>query len=156
MNIRIYRLVFAFVIAAFTFPLQAADQHGSSEEAVALVKKAIDFYKKNGAEKAYQAINNHDPAFKNKDLYLFASDVKLGAPLAAHGANPKMVGKDMSQLKDVDGNYFAKKMVELAQSKEGKGWVDYKWPNPINGQIEQKSTYVERIDDIYFGCGIYK
>jgi len=156
MNIVVRAVLSAFAFALFAAPLQAAEEHGTSQEAVALVKKAIDFYKKNGAEKTYQAINKQDPAFKTKDLYLFASPLKQGAPLAAHGANPKMVGKDLSQLKDADGNYFAQKMIDLAQSKEGKGWVDYKWPNPVSGQIEPKSTYVERVDDIYFACGIYK
>src|SRR5450830_815109 len=70
MNIRIYRLVFAFVIAAFTFPLQAADQHGSSEEAVALVKKAIDFYKKNGAEKPTKRLITTTPHLRIR-IFIF-------------------------------------------------------------------------------------
>ncbi len=156
MNIVVRTLLSALTFTLFAAPLQAAEEHGTSQEAVALVKKAIDFYKKNGPDKTFDLINKQDPMFKMKDLYLIASPIKLGAPLAAHGANPKLLGKDLSQLKDADGVYFTKKLVEMAQSKEGKGWVDYKWPNPVSGQVEQKSTYVERVDDIYFGCGIYK
>jgi len=133
----------------------AADQHGTAQEAVALVHKAIDYYKKNGKEKTYAMINDESPEFKAKDLYLFSSDLKAG-PLAAHGANRKMVGKDMSMLKDADGNSITQKILDVANSKEGKGWADYKWPNPVTKEIEQKSTYVERVDDIYFACGIYK
>jgi signal transduction histidine kinase len=141
------------------FPLSSAfaqEEHGTKDEAVALVKKAIDYYKKNGADKTYAAINNQDPNFKIKDLYLFAAPLKPTSPLLAHGANVKMVGKDLSQLKDADGNYIARMISEVAQSKDGKGWIDYKWPNPISKQIEQKTTYIERVDDIYFACGVYK
>jgi signal transduction histidine kinase len=59
-------------------------------------------------------------------------------------------------MRDGDGVFFVKKISEVAASKAGKGWVDYKWPNPITKELEQKSTYVERVDDVYFACGIYK
>lgn len=39
---------------------------------------------------------------------------------------------------------------------EGKGWLDYKWLNPATSTMEQKSTYVEKLDDMVIGCGIYK
>jgi signal transduction histidine kinase len=156
MNIVVRTLLSAFAFVLFTAPLHAAEEHGTSQEAIALVKKAIDFYKKNGAEKTFDLINKQDPMFKTKDLYLIAQPLKQGAPLAAHGSNPKLLGKDLSQLKDADGVNFTQKLLDTAQSKEGKGWVDYKWPNPVSGHVEQKSTYVERVDDLYFGCGIYK
>ena len=145
------------VLALFAVsPVLAAEDHGTSQEAVALVKKTIEYYKKNGAEKTYAAINAQNPEFKYKDLYIYAGAVKSNGIMAARGANLKMVGKDMSELKDPDGVYIFKKVYEVAQSKEGKGWIDYKWPNPVSKQIEQKSTYIERVDDIYFACGIYK
>jgi len=46
-------------------------------------------------------------------------------------------------------------MVEVAKGK-GKGWVEYKWPNPVNSAIESKASYVERVDDMLVGSGIYK
>ncbi|HEX7642088.1 MAG TPA: cache domain-containing protein [Burkholderiaceae bacterium] len=141
--------------ALFVFTQVHAAEHGTAQEAVALVHKAIDYYKKNGKEKTYAMINDENPEFKVKDLYVFSSDLKAG-PLGAHGANRKMVGKDMSMLKDADGNSITQKILDVANSKEGKGWADYKWPNPVTKEIEQKSTYVERVDDLYFACGIYK
>jgi len=149
--------LFVTILAMFVAtPALAADEHGTSQEAISLVKKTIDYYKKNGGEKTYAAINSQSSEFKFKDLYVFAAPIKSGGVLSAHGANPKLVGKDLSELKDADGNFITKRMVEVAQSKEGKGWVDYKWPNPVTKEIQQKSTYVERVDDIYFACGIYK
>ena len=142
----------AFVAAA---PSIAQDR-GTAADATALVKKVIGYYKANGKDKTWAAINEQNPDFKYKDLYVFGSIAKEGQPLAAHGANPRMVGKDMGELKDADGFPFAKKIIEIALSKEGKGWVDYKWPNPVTKAIEPKSTYVERVDDVYFAVGIYK
>jgi cytochrome c len=99
----------------------------------ALIKKVITFYKANGKEKTFAAINAQSPDFKSR-----------------------MVGKDMGELNDADGFSFAKKITEIAISKEGKGWVDYKWPNPVTKAIEAKSTYIERADDVYFAVGVYK
>lgn len=76
--------------------------------------------------------------------------------MLAHGVNPKLIGKNLDDMKDVDGVYFARKFRDVAASKEGKGWVDYKWPNAQSGQMEAKRSYVERVDDLYFACGIYK
>ena len=63
--------------------------------------------------------------------------------------------KDMNQLRDANGKYFSKEMRDLAMS--GKtGWVDYVWVNPVNKQLEPKSSYVKKVNDSYFvGVGIY-
>lgn len=135
-----------------------ADEHGTADEAVALVKKVIVYYKANGPDKTWAEINRRDHSmFTSKDLYVFVGGVGPNTPTPAHGANPKLVGKVMTDLKDVDDVPFTRMMHEIANSKEGKGWVDYKWPNPVTKQIEKKSTYVERLDDKYYvACGIYK
>ncbi|GAB2837494.1 cache domain-containing protein [Pseudoduganella ginsengisoli] len=135
--------------------LAMAQERGTAEEAVALVKKGAAFYKANGKEKLAAEINSRSPMFQEKDLYLFMSPAAGGA-LIAHGANAKMVGKTLGDMRDVDGVNFVQKFRDVANSKEGKGWVDYKWPNAKTGQLEQKSTYIERVDDVYLAAGIYK
>ncbi|NHZ80022.1 histidine kinase [Massilia sp. CCM 8695] len=131
-----------------------AAERGTSEEAVALVKKAITYYKTNGMEKTAAEINGKTGLFESKDLYLFIAPVAPG-PVRAHGANTKLVGKELGDLRDVDGVYFTRRFREVA-AKEGKGWVEYKWPNAKSGALEAKSTYVERVDDVYLACGVYK
>lgn len=143
------------LIGATALAAAADDERGTQEEAVALVKKAIAYYKVNGRDKLAAEINNRAPQFRDKDLYLFVSPLTEGA-VYAHGANAKLVGKTLGDLRDVDGVSFVRKFREVANSKEGKGWVDYKWPNARSGQMEHKSTYIERVDDMYFACGIYK
>ncbi|KQX01999.1 histidine kinase [Massilia sp. Root418] len=149
-------IAMALLLAATSVAGAADDaERGTADEAVALVKKAIAYYKANGREKLAAEINNRTPQFREKDLYLFMSPYGGGAVIA-HGANAKLVGKSLGDLRDVDGVNFVQKFRELAASKEGKGWVDYKWPNSKTGALESKSTYVERVDDLYIACGIYK
>jgi signal transduction histidine kinase len=45
-------------------------------------------------------------------------------------------------------------MVEKA--KAGSGWVDYVSEHPKTKLPEEKTTYIEGVGDIFFGCGIYK
>lgn len=131
---------------------QAADQ-GTAAEAEALVKKAVAFMKANGNDKAYEEFTN-GKQFKDRDLYLFAYDF-TGKNLA-HGANPKLVGKDLSGLKDPDGKMILPPLVEIAKNK-GKGWSEsFKFRNPLTEKMEPKIVYVERVGDVFLGCGIYK
>ena len=73
----------------------------------------------------------------------------------AHGANEKMVAKNLMELKDVDGKPFVKERVELAQSK-GTFWQDYKFSDPLTKKIEPKLTYCEKLDDTVVCGGVYK
>lgn len=134
-------------------PAWAADK-GTADEAVAMVKKAAALIKSAGKEKAYAAIS--DPAnkdFHDRDLYVYVYD--LNGVALAHGNNPKMVGKNLMALPDSNGKLMIKEMVELAKSK-GTGWVEFKWPNPVTKAIEQKAGYIEKVDDVMVGSGIYK
>jgi cytochrome c len=133
-------------------PVYAGDT-GTKEEAMAMVKKATEYIKANGKEKAFAEFTNKKEQFVDRDLYIFVVDFK-GLTLA-HGGNEKLVGKDMFGLKDADDKLFIQNFIEVAKTK-GSGWVDYKWANPVTKKIENKSTYVFKVDDYFLGCGIYK
>lgn len=150
------RLALALGLSAVLPATQAlaANERGSAEEATALVKKGIAFLKANGNEATYAAISDPKGQFVDKDLYLFIFDAS-GKTLA-HGANVKLIGKNLTEMKDADDKFFIKEFLSVA-AKKGKGWVDYKWPHPITKNIEHKSTYIEKLDDgSIIGCGIYK
>ena len=134
--------------------LALAAEQGSADEAVAMVKKAESYIKANGRDKALAEFSNPQGKFRDRDLYVMVYD-QSGTNLA-HGANQKLVGKNLMALKDADGKLVVKAFLETAFSGAGKGWVDYKWPNPVSKAVEAKSTYVERYDDFLVGVGIYK
>ncbi|HYD81322.1 MAG TPA: cache domain-containing protein [Paucimonas sp.] len=145
-------LLLGFAVLLFSGAASAGDR-GTADEAIALVKKAADFLKANGKEKAYAEFSNPKGQFIDRDLYVFVFDM-TGKTLA-HGVNPKLLDKNLSELKDADGKYFIKEFLEVANTK-GKGWIDYKWTHPTTKAIEPKSTYVEKVGDVLIGCGIYK
>ena len=122
-------------------------------EATAMVKKGIAFIKTNGKDKGHAEISNKSGQFIDRDLYLVVYG--LDGVVRAHGANEKMVGKNLIDLKDVDGKAFVKERVELAQSK-GTFWQDYKFTNPTTKKIEPKSMYCEKLEDAAVCGGIYK
>jgi cytochrome c len=130
-----------------------AAQFGTAAEAEAMVKKAVQLIKTEGKEKAFLEINNPKGKFVDRDLYIFVYDTS--GKCVSHGFNQKMIGKDLVEMKDPDGKYFVKERIEIAKTK-GKGWQDYKFTDPITKKLEPKSAYIEKIDDLIVGCGIYK
>lgn len=146
------KLLFVFAAVTFGFTASAADR-ATPEEAVAMVKKVIEYMKANGTEKAIAEVNNVQGQFRDRDLYVTIND--LNAKTLAHGANVRMQGRNLIDLKDADGKFFMRERMELAKTK-GKGWQDYKFVNPETKQIEAKSMYFERVGDLIVNCGVYK
>jgi signal transduction histidine kinase len=133
--------------------MHAHASNATAAEATAMVKKGVVFIKANGKEKGYAAVSDKQGAFVDRDLYLVVYG--LDGVVRAHGANEKMIGKNLIELKDVDGKAFVKERVELGQSKPSF-WQDYKFTNPVTKKIEPKSMYCERLDDAVVCGGIYK
>jgi cytochrome c len=146
-------LAIGLLLGAGGMPLAAKEGNATKEEATAMVKKGVGFLKAQGKEKGHAEISNKAGAFTDRDLYLVVYG--LDGTVRAHGANEKMIGKNLIDLKDIDGKPFVKERVELAQAK-GTFWQDYKFTNPVTRKIEPKSMYCERLDDAVVCGGIYK
>jgi cytochrome c len=142
------------ILLLFVPNLSAAEDFGTRQEAVDMVKRVKALAARDGLQAAVEAVNSQRPEFKIKDLYPFI--YTLEGISVAHGANVKMVGKSWITTKDQDGNYLIQTMVATASSPEGSGWVKYKWPNPLTHKIQDKSAYIEQLGEDYFvGVGIY-
>ncbi|MCV2367805.1 cache domain-containing protein [Roseateles oligotrophus] len=131
-------------------------QKATTEDAVALVKKGVAYLKENGKEKAFAAFNDPQGQFVKGELYFFVYGTNGDGIVLAHGQNPKMLGKKLIDMKDVDGLPIIRDMTAIANSPEGKGWYKYKWPNSVTKAVEGKQSYVERVGDVWIGCGIYQ
>ena len=129
---------------------QAADD---KKEATELVDKAIVFAKANGKDKALAEISTSKGVFDKGDIYVFVYD--MTGVVVAHPKNPKLIGKNMLEMPDLDGKMFRKDIVAMAK-KQGSGWVDYKYKNPETGKAEDKSTYFKAADGMIYLCGVYK
>lgn len=130
-----------------------AETKATLPEATAMVKKGIAYIKANGKEKGQAEISNKGGQFVDRDLYLVV--YALDGTVRAHGANEKMIGKNLIELKDIDGKEFVKERVELAKSK-GAFTQDYKFTNPTTKKIEPKTMYCEKLDDAVVCGGVYK
>ena len=130
-----------------------AAEFGTKDEAVALVKKAVVFVKEQGVDKAYAEISNKSGKFVDRDLYVVVYG--LDGKVLAHGANAKLIGKEMLDAQDVDGKFFVKERVELARAS-GTFWQDYKFANPVSKKVEPKQMYCERVDETAVCAGVYK
>lgn len=133
---------------------RAEGTHGTADEAKALVERAAAHIKDVGTDKAFADFDDKsNPAFHDRDLYIFVRS--MDGNTVAHGANKGMIGHTSLDLKDADGKLYNKEMIELAKAK-GAGWVDYRWVNPMDKKIEQKSSYIEKVGDYVVGAGFYK
>ena len=150
-----YRLIIA-VAAVLTLSAFAADaaQFGTRDEAVAMVKRVQEKFKRDGAAATFAAITAQSRQFKDRDLYVYL--MNFDCVIQAHAARKELVGKSLFDFRDQDGIYPARRTVEVAKTK-GSGWIDYRWTNPKTHLVEAKSTYVERLGENYaVGVGIYK
>lgn len=137
-----------------TSPVFAAEDRGTKDEAKSMVDAALAHVKKVGAEQANKDFTTNKAAWTKKDLYVFAMD--LTGKMVAHGANEKLVGRDLINLKDSSGKTFVADMI--AAAKKGSGWVDYEWADPLTKKVEGKSSYVHMVPagSIFVGVGIYR
>ena len=140
------------LVAAATLS-HAAEGGATPEQAKAMVHKGVAFIKANGPDKGYAEITSKTGPFRFEDLYLVVYG--LDGMVHAHGANEKMVGRNLIELKDVDGKAFVKERVDLGRAKTSF-WQDYKFTNPENKKVEPKSMYCERLEQTVVCGGIYK
>jgi cytochrome c len=139
----------ALLVAAPGF----ASEEFTPQAVTQFVDKAADFYKANGREKTLAELSARNGRFQKGDVYVFAYD--LDGAVIAHPINPKLIGKNLLDVPDVDGKFFRKEILQTATVK-GSGWVDYRYRNSENGKTEPKTTYVRKVGDIILACGIYK
>jgi signal transduction histidine kinase len=151
--------IFAMIVAGAA----SAVDRSTAADAVEYMKKAQAYVKKNGMEKSLAEFNNAEGRFTAKgdinklgDLYIYSVDP---TGFQAIHKNPRIRGTNQLNLVDQDGVHFIREFVKLCfDSKEGKGWVNYRWPNPVTKEMAAKSSYVERVPgtDLCLGTGIYK
>lgn len=101
------------------------------------VKKAVEFFKANGADVTFVEINNPKSELNNPN-YIFVYD--LDSNCIAIGQHQDRIGKNFSKEKDRKGVYFVNKMAYKAK-KNKPGWIHYRWLG------SKKNSYVVRIQD---------
>ena len=113
-------------------------RQNTRDDLVSYVERAAALLEREGPTSACVAF--HEPRWMAGDWYLFVNaedDV-----LVCHPARPDLVGQDQTQLQDVNGVFLAREMAALANTPEGRGWVEYMWARPGQTTPVRKSVYV--------------
>jgi signal transduction histidine kinase len=142
----------ALALAAFGAGALAAEKV-TKDEAVAMVKKAVEAIKAEGTDTVYVEIDDPAGKFVDRDLYIVVYD--LDGMVLAHGANKNRVGTNQIADKDPDGKEFVKERVELAK-QQPSFWQSYKFMNPVTKTVEPKQMYCERLEETVVCGGVYE
>ncbi|OYD15133.1 hypothetical protein CH333_06465 [candidate division WOR-3 bacterium JGI_Cruoil_03_44_89] len=126
-------------------------------ELVALVDDAVDLIKKNG-EDCFPEFRKKDSKWQHDDLYIFVWG--LDGMRFVYPPDPEGEGKNMLDLKDINGKPIGRMFVKEVSGKKGEGWVHYEWPKPGEVTPTWKSTYLKRAKapsgKVYLiGSGLY-
>jgi cytochrome c len=142
------------VIFLSALAVSASAQARMAEEAQALAERALAHIHDVGREQAFADFSRPDGGFVDGELYVFCQDAS--GVVVAHGGNPKIVGRNMADVRGPDGRLANVEINRLGLS-QGSGWLEFRWPNPATKRIELKSAYVLKVDDhTVCGSGYYK
>jgi len=145
-------VLFSFILVGCTSLDKQPDQILSKDDVISFVEKAVEYANTFGKERALKEFMNSDGEFIRGELYMFADSFE--GIVLAHGGNPELVGQDIMEITGKRGKKIMPEMIILA--KEGKGWMEYYWTNPVSKQDERKLTYVMKVDETWFvGAGMY-
>ena len=123
------------------------------EDAKNWVEKAVSFYRASGKRIALAEYTNPNGQFVHDEMYIYALNPR--GTMLAHGVNEKFVGEEFINIRDYDGKSFIQEIVDIA-NREGSGWVEYKWYNPVTKEVLPKVVYFKKVDDLIICSGIYK
>lgn len=141
-------LVFSlFVLVGFS--------HAEDKKAhvTSMMEKVVAHYNSVGQAQAFKDFNQQGD-YKNGEYYVIAQSM-TDKKIKFHGVNEKLIGRDLTGLKDTDGKNFIQEMFDVAGGA-GTGWVSYKWPHPGTKKIAQKHTLINRVGDMMLMIGYYE
>src|ERR1700761_620453 len=148
-------LAFAFAAALLSWSnfALAASQFGTRDEALAMVHRVQDMFKRLGYEATIKAVLSKSGGTIDRDLYAYILD--QNGVVMANGAIPTMTpGTNLYNFRDQNGKYMMREQLEVCKGA-GSGWVDFRFLSPLTQTIEDKSTYIERMGNYCVGVGVY-
>ncbi|MDR7378378.1 methyl-accepting chemotaxis protein [Rhodoferax ferrireducens] len=127
-------------------------QQGSAEEARALVEKALAHRRRGSRDSFLRELTNPAQGFHDRDMYVFVLD--RNGTYVAFGGNPAKVGTRVQDIAGIDGSGLLQSIYNQAEHEPG--WVEYDITNPTTGRVQTKMSFVQLVDDLAVGCGVYK
>ncbi|WP_406662420.1 cache domain-containing protein [Methanolobus sp. ZRKC3] len=100
------------------------------------VNSAVELIEEEG-EQAFPQFREKNSQWFHDDFYIFVwrtDGIRVVYPPDTSGE-----GQDVSNLEDFNGKPIGQMFIDMAQSEEGEGWIDYYWPKP--GETEPSNKY---------------
>lgn len=141
-------LASAAVLALLSLP-SAAAEYGTAEEAKSMLEKVVEAVKSDKAV-ALAKFNSGEATFRDRDLYPFCN-----GPDGIITAHPTLLGKNIRDIKDVDGFPIGEEIIKAGEEGKVKE-VSYKWPRPGTTDPVAKVSFITKVDDQTCGVGYYK
>ncbi len=128
-------------------------QQGSADEAIELVQRALAERRRSASRESFlRGITDPAQGFHDRDMYVFVLD-RNGTYLA-FGGNQAKVGTRVQDIAGIDGDGLLDAII--SQACREPGWVEYDITNPTTGRVQTKMSFVQQVDDLFVGCGVYK
>lgn len=135
-------------------PLFAAPpQDQRQEQVISLIEEAIHYYDKVGRTQAITTFSDRDGEFSKGEFYVILTE--LDGTHIAH-INHGLIGRNLWNLKDLDGDYIVRGQVNAGKSDPKGGWTSYLWTEPTSKKVKRKHTFVRIHDNIGFMSGFYE
>jgi methyl-accepting chemotaxis protein len=128
------------------------DRNDDRGRVIALVKAAVEHVRRHGVKRACDDLNDPRGEFVRGEDYVFA--LAADGTQLAFAPDRNVVGRNNVDERDPTGKVVGREILRVA-ADPGFGWVDYHFRHPTTGEIVPKSVYVEAVEGIILGCGIY-
>jgi cytochrome c len=125
-------------------PSGAASDRGTPDEAMAMLRKAVQHYSSVGRKLALADFTGRVAPFFDRDLYVACIDAHLVQ--SANGGFPNLVGSSVEPISRAAWD---------SASNNSIGSVNYQWINPASGLTEPKTFYYEKVGSDVCGVGAY-
>ncbi|WP_135609386.1 cache domain-containing protein [Methanococcoides sp. AM1] len=110
------------------------------EFTVSQVNLAVELIEEEG-EQAFPQFREKSNQWFHDDFYIFVwrtDGIRVVYPPDVSGE-----GEDVSNLEDFNGKPIGQMFIDMAQSEEGEGWIDYYWPKPDEIEPSMKHTFIK-------------
>lgn len=142
------------LLAATASTVAMAQSGAKAERVIAFVHRALAHIEAVGEQRAFADFSRVPGEWVDGEYYIFCHS--LEGVNVAHGGNPGLVGKKVLGFRDPAGLLVNVLILDKVKA-EGKGWVQYEWPNPVTNKVAPKFIYSEKVHDKYVcGSGYYQ
>ena len=151
-------ILILFGVLILLSPVISVSSEPQSEEAkqtMALVDQAASLLQSKGTE-AFTEFRKKDSKWLKDDTYIFVFN--MNGVVLFHPIQPELEGKNIIDLKDVNGKAYVQETIETAKT-QGSGWIDYMLPKPGESKPSKKSSYFKKVkvgeETFIVGSGYY-